>query len=57
VAKPDNAQDGSLDLMVWKCIIPGKPGVCNFFYISLWLFFLIIIIDLHGFISDFHQLI
>ncbi|KAJ6971660.1 SUMO-conjugating enzyme SCE1-like [Populus alba x Populus x berolinensis] len=26
VAKPDNAQDGSLDLMVWKCIIPGKPG-------------------------------
>jgi hypothetical protein len=39
VAKPDNAQDGSLDLMVWKCIIPGKPGVCNFFYLSLWLFF------------------
>ncbi|KAG5251244.1 hypothetical protein OIU77_025224 [Salix suchowensis] len=26
VAKPDNAPDGSLDLMVWKCIIPGKPG-------------------------------
>jgi len=40
VAKPDNAQDGSLDLMVWKCIIPGKPGVCNFLYLSLWLFFL-----------------
>ncbi|KAF9668537.1 hypothetical protein SADUNF_Sadunf14G0013800 [Salix dunnii] len=26
VAKPDIAQDGSLDLMTWKCIIPGKPG-------------------------------
>ncbi|KAF9668536.1 hypothetical protein SADUNF_Sadunf14G0013700 [Salix dunnii] len=26
VARPDNAPDGSLDLMVWKCIIPGKPG-------------------------------
>ncbi|CAK7347507.1 unnamed protein product [Dovyalis caffra] len=26
VAKPDSSPDGSLDLMVWKCIIPGKPG-------------------------------
>ncbi|KAH8488006.1 hypothetical protein POPTR_014G024950v4 [Populus trichocarpa] len=38
VAKPDNAQDGSLDLMVWKCIIPGKPGTDwegGFFPLSL----------------------
>jgi hypothetical protein len=35
VAKPDNAPDGSLDLMMWKCIIPGKPGVCNFVSLSL----------------------
>ena len=51
MARPDNAPDGSLDLMVWKCIIPGKPGVCNFLYLSL--SFFNIIIDLHGFISDF----
>ncbi|KAJ4850855.1 SUMO-conjugating enzyme sce1 [Turnera subulata] len=26
VARPNTAEDGSLDLMVWKCVIPGKPG-------------------------------
>ncbi|KAJ0085901.1 hypothetical protein Patl1_08907 [Pistacia atlantica] len=27
VAKPETAKDGSVNLMVWECTIPGKPGV------------------------------
>nr|GMD55272.1 SUMO-conjugating enzyme SCE1-like [Ipomoea batatas] len=27
VAKPETLQDGSVNLMVWHCIIPGKAGV------------------------------
>ncbi|KAG1354669.1 hypothetical protein COCNU_07G007810 [Cocos nucifera] len=27
VAKPETLQDGSVNLMVWNCIIPGKQGV------------------------------
>ncbi|PON94236.1 Ubiquitin-fold modifier-conjugating enzyme [Trema orientale] len=26
VAKPETAPDGSVNLMVWQCIIPGKPS-------------------------------
>ncbi|OVA15878.1 Ubiquitin-conjugating enzyme [Macleaya cordata] len=26
VAKPETAPDGSVNLMVWQCTIPGKPG-------------------------------
>ncbi|CAN4088107.1 unnamed protein product [Withania somnifera] len=26
VAKPETGPDGSLNLMVWHCTIPGKPG-------------------------------
>ncbi|KAB2619419.1 SUMO-conjugating enzyme SCE1-like [Pyrus ussuriensis x Pyrus communis] len=26
VAKPETASDGSVNLMVWQCIIPGKPA-------------------------------
>ncbi|XP_071735169.1 SUMO-conjugating enzyme SCE1-like [Rutidosis leptorrhynchoides] len=26
VAKPESLPDGNVNLMVWKCIIPGKPG-------------------------------
>ncbi|VAH50221.1 unnamed protein product [Triticum turgidum subsp. durum] len=26
VAKPETLPDGSVNLMVWRCIIPGKPG-------------------------------
>ncbi|KAF8404983.1 hypothetical protein HHK36_009878 [Tetracentron sinense] len=26
VAKPESAPDGSVNLMVWQCTIPGKPG-------------------------------
>lgn len=27
VAKPETALDGSVNLMIWHCTIPGKPGV------------------------------
>uniref|UniRef100_A0A453CKP6 UBC core domain-containing protein n=1 Tax=Aegilops tauschii subsp. strangulata TaxID=200361 RepID=A0A453CKP6_AEGTS len=27
VAKPETLPDGSVNLMVWRCVIPGKPGV------------------------------
>ncbi|CAD6259896.1 unnamed protein product [Miscanthus lutarioriparius] len=26
VAKPETLPDGSVNLMVWKCVIPGKEG-------------------------------
>ncbi|KAK6795147.1 hypothetical protein RDI58_008600 [Solanum bulbocastanum] len=26
VARPETGPDGSANLMVWRCIIPGKPG-------------------------------
>ncbi|KAM3369103.1 hypothetical protein ACQJBY_017163 [Aegilops geniculata] len=26
VAKPETLPDGSVNLMVWRCVIPGKPG-------------------------------
>lgn len=29
MAKPDSGPDGSVNLMVWQCIIPGKPGVSS----------------------------
>ncbi|KAK6287839.1 Ubiquitin-conjugating enzyme E2 - like 4 [Theobroma cacao] len=28
VAKPETLQDGTVNLMVWHCTIPGKAGVC-----------------------------
>uniref|UniRef100_A0A7N2KRK8 UBC core domain-containing protein n=1 Tax=Quercus lobata TaxID=97700 RepID=A0A7N2KRK8_QUELO len=30
VAKPETCTDGSVNLMVWQCIIPGKPGTFNY---------------------------
>jgi ubiquitin-conjugating enzyme E2 I len=27
VAKPETLPDGTTNLMVWKCVIPGKEGV------------------------------
>jgi hypothetical protein len=27
VAKPETLPDGTVNLMVWKCVIPGKQGV------------------------------
>jgi hypothetical protein len=27
VAKPETLPDGSVNLMVWKCVVPGKEGV------------------------------
>lgn len=35
VAKPETAPDGSVNLMIWQCIIPGKPGVSPFIYFLL----------------------
>ncbi|KAK1301105.1 SUMO-conjugating enzyme SCE1 [Acorus calamus] len=29
VAKPETATDGTVNLMVWQCTIPGKAGVLN----------------------------
>lgn len=29
VAKPETLPDGSVNLMVWHCTIPGKAGVSN----------------------------
>ena len=29
-ARPAALADGSLDLMTWKCVIPGKAGVRGF---------------------------
>jgi ubiquitin-conjugating enzyme E2 I len=29
VAKPETLPDGSVNLMIWQCIIPGKKGVRN----------------------------
>ncbi|GJN26650.1 hypothetical protein PR202_gb14599 [Eleusine coracana subsp. coracana] len=26
VAKPETLPDGSADLLIWKCVIPGKKG-------------------------------
>ncbi|TVU16057.1 hypothetical protein EJB05_39605, partial [Eragrostis curvula] len=26
VAKPETLNDGSVNLMLWKCIVPGKEG-------------------------------
>ncbi|XP_044967401.1 SUMO-conjugating enzyme SCE1-like isoform X1 [Hordeum vulgare subsp. vulgare] len=26
VAKPETLPDGSVNLMLWRCVIPGKPG-------------------------------
>ncbi|KAL3677737.1 hypothetical protein R1sor_020693 [Riccia sorocarpa] len=26
VARPDSGPDGSMNLMVWRCTLPGKPG-------------------------------
>ncbi|XP_048130876.1 SUMO-conjugating enzyme SCE1-like isoform X2 [Rhodamnia argentea] len=31
VAKPETAPDGSVNLMVWHCIIPGRAGVSPHF--------------------------
>lgn len=31
MAKPETAKDGSVNLMVWECIIPGKAGVSVYF--------------------------
>jgi ubiquitin-conjugating enzyme E2 I len=28
VAKPETLPDGSVNLMIWHCTIPGKAGVC-----------------------------
>ncbi|GMP45347.1 hypothetical protein CsSME_00013901 [Camellia sinensis var. sinensis] len=30
VAKPEAAADGSVNLMIWHCTIPGKPGWISF---------------------------
>jgi ubiquitin-conjugating enzyme E2 I len=27
MAKPETLSDGSVNLMVWNCIVPGKQGV------------------------------
>ncbi|CAK9175572.1 unnamed protein product [Ilex paraguariensis] len=27
VAKPESLPDGSVNLMVWQCTIPGKAGI------------------------------
>ncbi|RCV35073.1 hypothetical protein SETIT_7G210000v2 [Setaria italica] len=27
VAKPETLPDGTVNLMVWKCVIPGKEGI------------------------------
>lgn len=36
VARPTKMQDGSLNLMVWECAIPGKKTVSfNFFFLSI----------------------
>lgn len=28
MAKPETLPDGTINLMVWHCTIPGKTGVC-----------------------------
>lgn len=38
VAKPENLPDGTVNLMVWHCTIPGKAGVSipkNFFSVFI----------------------
>ena len=30
VARPRTSQDGTPNLMLWDCGIPGKPSVCLF---------------------------
>lgn len=30
MAKPETGPDGSVNMMVWQCIVPGKPGVSPF---------------------------
>jgi hypothetical protein len=27
VARPETLLDGTVNLMVWKCVVPGKEGV------------------------------
>lgn len=34
MAKPETASDGSVNLMVWQCIIPGKPSVSLLLFLS-----------------------
>lgn len=33
MAKPETGPDGSVNLMVWQCSIPGKPSVSFFCHI------------------------
>jgi hypothetical protein len=30
VAKPETLPGGSVNLMVWKCVVPGKEGVSHY---------------------------
>jgi hypothetical protein len=33
VAKPETLPDGSVNLMIWKCDIPGKKGVRKYMHL------------------------
>jgi hypothetical protein len=35
VAKPATLPDGSVNLMVWKCVVPGKEGVSHYSQLSV----------------------
>lgn len=39
MAKPEALADGSVNLMVWQCTIPGKAGVSFFYYGDYVVFF------------------
>jgi hypothetical protein len=36
VAKPATRLDGSVNLMLWNCIVPGKEGVSMHIYIYIY---------------------
>ena len=39
MAKPETGPDGSVNMMVWQCTIPGKTGVSSFnIYLLSYLF-------------------
>jgi hypothetical protein len=33
VAKPETLPDGSVNLMIWQCVIPGKKGVRKYLHL------------------------
>ena len=40
MAKPEMLPDGQVNLMVWQCTIPGKPGVSSHLHENSFFFFL-----------------